>query len=236
MRRVILSMVRWALAAVVLTQILPGCNNGFGAFELGVGNTPNRPPLTAFRVLGQYGMQFSAVVSDADQSWNITGAIPLNIIIINNPPVAECTCSPVRMIATKQSAGNGILSLQLTVGFKVRSVSSTSDPYGVATLQNNLMTPGFDAPPPVVSPQADVRLFIRGPLTERFSGLFEDSTTAFILDDRAPALILFDHPDGAVDASVTQIQNIGPLDIDLLFGGAVVVHKIGGPTVIIRQP
>jgi hypothetical protein len=236
MRRAMLSILRWAVAAVVLTQILPGCNNGFGAFQLGVGNTPNRPPLAAFRVLGQFGMQFSALVSDADESWNVSGAIPMNVIIINNQSVPGCTCSPVRMIATKQSPGNGILSIQLTLGFQVRSIASTSDPFGVASLQNNLKTPGFEPPPPLATGTDDVRLFIRGPITERFSGLFEDSTTAFLLDDRAPALFLFDHPDGAVDASVTQIQNLGPLDIDLLLGGAVVAHEVGGPTVNIRQP
>ena len=51
-----------ALAAVTLA-ILPGCNQGLGAFQQGVGNTPNKPPLSAFRILGQTGMQFSASVS-----------------------------------------------------------------------------------------------------------------------------------------------------------------------------
>ena len=224
-----------SLLGVILTLMLPGCNNGFGAFQVGVGNTPNQPPLAAFRILGQFGMQFSAVVSDADESWSVNGAVPMNIIVINNQSVAGCTCSPVRIIATKQSGSNGILSLQLTLGFTVRDIASTSEPYGVVTLQNNPRTPGF-APPPLMS-GPDVRLFIRGPITERFSGLFEDSQNAFILDDRAPALVLFDHPNGLVDASVTQIQtHLGPLDIDLLFNGAVVAHAIGGPTIIIRQP
>jgi len=227
------------LAAVVLTQILPGCNNGFGAFQIGVGNTPNQPPLAAFRILGKYGLQFSAVVSDADETWNVRGSVPMNVIIINNQPVPGCTCSPVRMIATKQSAGNEILSVQLTLGFTVRDIASTSAPYGVVSIQNNLKTPGFEPPPVVAGTEngpPDVRLFIRGAITERFSGLFEDSKTAFILDDRAPAMVLFDHPNGNVDASVTQIQNLGPLDIELFFNGGVVAHEVGGPTVIIRQP
>jgi len=231
MRRVL----GWSLMGIILTLMMPGCNNGFGAFQIGVGNTPNRPPLAAFRVLGQFGLQFSAVVSDADVSWNVSGAVPMNIIVINNESVAGCTCSPVRLIATKQSGGSEILSVQFTSGFAVREIGSTSDPYGVVTIQNNTKTPGFSPPPPLANP--DVRLFIRGAITERFSGLFEDSQTAFILDDRAPALFLFDHPDGPVDASVTQIQNhLGPLDIDLLLNGAVVEHAVGGPTVIIRQP
>ncbi len=206
---------------------MSGCNNGFGAFQAGVGNTPNKPPLSAFRILGQSGLQFSALISDANSSWQIGGAVPMNIIIVNNQ-------TPVRMIATKQSPGNGILSLQLTLGFAVQSVSSTATPFGTASIQNNPSRPGFDPPPALANP--DVRLFIKGPASERFSGLFEDRNTAFILSDRVPALVLFDHPDGAVDASITQIQNLGPFNIDLLFNGGVVAHATGGPTVVIRQP
>jgi hypothetical protein len=222
---------RWfhfsALALATVALMLPGCNQGFGAFQAGVGNTPNKPPLSAFRILGQPGMQFSALVNDATSTWQIQGAVPMNIVIVNNQ-------TPVRMIATKQSAGNGILSLQLTLGFVVQDVSSTSDPFGTASLQNNPQNPGFAPPPPFASP--DVRLFVKGPSTERYSGIFEDKATAFLLSDRAPTLVLFDHPNGAVDATVTQIQNLGPFSVDLLFNGGVVAHASGGPTVTIRQP
>ena len=217
----------WALALAMLAVVLPGCNQGFGAFQAGVGNTPNKPPLAAFRILGQPGLQFSAIVSDTTSTWQIRGAIPMNIIIINNQ-------TPVRMIATKQSPGGGILSLQLTLGFKVLDVSSTSDPFGTASLQNNPQHPGFAPPPPPANP--DVRLFVKGPLAERFSGIFEDQDTAFIVSDRVPALFLFESPNGAVDATVTQIQNFGPFNMDLLFNNGVVAHASGGPTVTIRQP
>jgi hypothetical protein len=217
-----------ALAGAMLALILPGCNSsGFGAFQQGVGNTPNKPPFAAFRILGETGLQFSALVSDTTSTWQIRGAVPMSIVIVNNN-------TPVRMIATKQSGGSGILSLQLTVGFTVEDISSTSEPYGTASLQNNPSHPGFTPPPPLASP--DVRLFVKGPLTERFSGLFEDKRTAFVLSDRAPTLVLFESPDGAVDATVTQIQSLGPFNIDLLLDGAVVAHASGGPTVTIRQP
>ncbi len=217
----------WAGAMLVLLLVLPGCNNGFGAFQAGVGDTPNKPPLSSFRVLGQSGLQFTALISDANSSWQIAGAVPMNVVIVNNQ-------TPVRMIATKQSAGNGILSLQLTLGFRVQDVASTASPYGTVSIQNTASRPGFAPPPAPANP--DVRLFVKGPLSERFSGLFEDTETAFILSDRAPALILFDSPNGAVDASVTQIQNLGPFNIDLLLNGGVVAHARGGPTVTIRQP
>lgn len=217
------SVWAWALAAL----LLPGCNQGFGAFQSGVGNTPNKPPLAAIRILGQIGLQFSALVYDAESSWQINGAIPMNVIIVNNQ-------TPVKLIATKQAGGSGILSLQLTLGFTVKDIASTDEPYGTVSLQNSPTNPGFAPPPAQANP--DVRLFIKGPLSERFQGLFEDKATAFILSDRAPALVLFDHPDGAVDASVSQIQNLGPLNIDLLLNGTVVAHVSGGPTVVIRQP
>jgi hypothetical protein len=142
--------------------------------------------------------------------------------------------TPVRMIVTKQNGGSGILSVQLTVGFNVQAISSTNDPYGVTSIQNSLFRPGFMPAPPPANP--DVRLFVRGPAAERYSGLFEDKETAFILSDRAPTLVLFDNPNGAVDATLTQIQNFGPFSVDLLLDGAVVAHASGGPTLTIRQP
>ncbi len=203
------------------------CSQGLGAFQAGVGDTPNSPPLAAFRVLGQFGTTFSGLISDAHSSWSFSGSVPMNIIIVNNQ-------TPVRLVATKQNAGNGILSLQLTLGFSVLDVASTTDPYGTASIQNGIANPGFSPPPPPANP--DVRMFIRGPASERFSGLFEDSTTGFELSDRAPALVLFESPDGAVDATLDQIQSLGPFDVDLFLNGNVVAHVKGGPVVTIRQP
>ena len=221
------SRSHWWTLVFALLAFLPGCNGGLGAFQAGVGNTPNQPPLAAFRILGQPGLQFTATVSDATSTWQVGGSVPLNIVIVNNQ-------TPVRMTVTKQSGGNGILSVQLTVGFNVQAISSTNDPYGTATMQNNPSRPGFAPAPAPANP--DVRLFVRGPATERYSGLFEDKTTAFILSDRAPTLVLFDNPNGAVDATLTQIQNLGPFNVDLLLNGAVVAHATGGPTITIRQP
>lgn len=228
-RRVLRRLRGLAFAAVLasIAAAAAGCNQGLGAFQTGVGNTPNRAPGTSFRVLGQRGMMFSAVVSDAQSSWLVQGAIPLSIVIVNNT-------TPVRMIATKQSGGDGILSLQLTVGFTVLQVSSTNAPYGTATLQSGVDRPGFAPPPPLASP--DVRFFVKGPLTERFSGLIEDQQLAFAISDRAPALFLFDSPTGKVDATFNQIQNLGPFDVDLIRDGGVVAHVVGGPTVTIREP
>jgi hypothetical protein len=214
-------------AGALLALMSPGCSQGLGAFQAGVGNTPNSPPLAAFRVLGQFGLPFTGIISDADSTWQISGSVPMNLIIVNN-------LTPVRLVATKQTGGNGILSLQLTLGFSVLDVASTSDPYGTASIQNGNSNPGFKPPPPLANP--DVRMFIKGPLSERFSGLFEDTTTGFELSDRAPALVLFESPDGAVDATLDQIQSLGPFDVDLFLNGGVVAHVTGSPVVTIRQP
>ncbi len=211
----------------MLALILSGCGQGLGAFYTGVGNTPNSPPLAAFRVLGQFGLPFSGIISDSNASWSVSGSVPMNFIIINN-------LTPVRLIATKQSGGNGILSLQLTLGYQVLDVASTTDPYGFASIQNGFANPGFKPPPPPANP--DVRMFVKGPLGERYSGLFEDTTTGYLLNDRAPALVLFDNPNGAVDATLDQIQNLGPFDVDLFLNGGLVAHVTGSPVVTIRQP
>jgi hypothetical protein len=220
---------RLGLAGVLtlLAIALCSCNQGLGAFQTGVGNTPNRPPGTSFRVLGEPGLQFSAVVSDTQSTWLVRGSIPVAIVIVNNT-------TPVRVTATKLSASHGIMSLQLTVGFRVKFVSSTTDPYGVASLQSAQAAPGFSPPPPPANP--DLRIFIKGPSGERYSGLVEDRSQGFIISDRSPTLILFDTPDGAVDATFTQIQNFGPFDIQMLLNGGVVAEAKGGPTITIRQP
>ncbi|HLX36139.1 MAG TPA: hypothetical protein VKR29_00005, partial [Candidatus Binataceae bacterium] len=169
----------------------------------------------------------SAEISDNDATWELRGAIPLSIVIVNNT-------TPVRMIATKLSGGTGILSIQLTDGFVVEDISSTADPYGTAMAQNNPTHPGGEPAPPAADP--DVRMFVKGPPTERFAGLFEDSKQGFEISDRAPTLFLFDNPNGPVDATITQIQNLGPFNVDLLLNGVVVAHEHGSPTIVIRQP
>ncbi len=216
-------------ALAVLLAGLTGCSQGLGAFEQGVGNTPNRPPGTAFRVLGQRGLQFSAIVWDTQSTWQVQGSVPFNVIVVHNT-------TPIKMIATKLSGGNGIMSLQLTINSTVVQIASTVAPFGSAVLQSRTLAAinGFAPPPPPANP--DVRLFVKGPLSERFSGLIEDTSEGFLVSDRVPALFLYDQPDGAVDATLDQIQTLGPFNADLILNGVVVDHATGQPTVTLRQP
>lgn len=204
-----------------------GCNQGLGAFTLGVGNTPNNPPGVAFRVLGQVGLPFSAIIYNTDSTWLIRGTVPMSVVMVNGN-------GPVKVIATKQAGGFGILSLQFTVGFRVVQVSSTSDPFGSVTVQSAATHPGFAPPPPMANP--DVRVFVKGPATERFNGLIEDDRNGYTVSDRAPTLFLFDSPQNKVDATFRQVQNLGAFDVDLIVNGAVVDSVTGGPTVTVREP
>src|SRR5207253_10179141 len=129
--------------------------------------------------------------------WIIRGTIPVAVVIVNND-------TPVKVIATKQAPDFSTMSLQLTVGFTVQQVSSTTQPFGVVTLQTSTSAPGFDPPPPLAS--NDVRIFVKAPLAERFSGLIEDQDNAFIISDRSPTLFLFDSPNGRIDGLFNQIQ------------------------------
>jgi hypothetical protein len=222
--------LRWLGASLALIWMLSaaaGCNQNMGQYATSPGNTPNRPPQSAFRVLGQLGLPFNAVVFDGRSSWRIQGAIPLNVVLINGTP-------PVKMIATKLAAGNGIMSLQLTAGFNVIDVSSTTDPFGTVSLQTGAKAPGFSAPPPAANP--DVRYYVNGPQGERFSGLIEDDSRGYTIGDKAPTIYLFENPSGKTDGQFNQIQNFGPLDIDIVVNGVLVASAKGGPSVSIRQP
>jgi hypothetical protein len=222
--------LRWLGASLALVWVLSaaaGCNQNLGQYATSPGNTPNRPPQSAFRVLGQVGLPFNAIIFDSRASWQIQGAVPFNVVVVNGT-------LPVKMIATKLAAGNGIMSLQLTVGFSVTDFSSTADPFGTASLQTGAKAPGFSPPPPAASP--DVRYYVNGPRGERFSGLIEDDRRGYTISDQAPTVYLFENPSGKTDGQFNQIQDLGPLDIDIVVNGVLVASAKGGPSVSIRQP
>jgi hypothetical protein len=200
------------------------CQSSLGGFSGAVGNTPPTSPEESFRVLGTPGTAFTASISDTRQSWTVHGSIPMSIVIVNNQP-------PVRLLATKLANDNSLLSLNIISGVKLLSYASTTAPFGTAAVQTGAELKEF-APP--ASP--DVRIFVEGPATELFQGLIEDQNTGFQVQQRAPALFLFDSPNGSVDAIFFQIQDFGFFDINLSFNGLVVAHASGGPTVNIKQP
>src|SRR6266404_1381575 len=68
-----------AFAAVFAISVV-SCNNNQGGFSGSVGNTPNGPPLTSYRiVVGTVGEPFTATVSNARSSWTLQGVTPLSM-------------------------------------------------------------------------------------------------------------------------------------------------------------
>ena len=217
----------WSLAGVLCT-FLGACNNsqtGFGGF---VGNTAPVPPSTGFKVLGDIGVPFALTISNANSSWDVYGVVPENIWIVNN-------ATPARMDATKLANNNSLLSLEIDNGGSILTLESTTAPYGFISIQ----TPGGTLN--TIQPQAvpDLRIYVNGPLGQRFQALVEDKTTGFITNTRAPAVFLFDGPNGKVDGQFTQTQNFGSFSIDMtsgVNGTNEITTASGGPFVIIRQP
>ncbi|MDO8434523.1 MAG: hypothetical protein Q7S58_19170 [Candidatus Binatus sp.] len=211
----------FALAAILASS--GACNNSLGGFSGAVGKTPKVAPVASFKILGTEGEAFSAVVSNKTSSWQISGNVPMDVAIVNN-------LTPDRMVATKQSSDNGILSVQLINGAKVIDVASTTQPFGVVSVQSGK--------PRSIAPAAnpDLRIFVSGPAGERFSALIEDLHKGFVVDDRAPALFLFDSPNGTVTGTFDQIQNFGAFEISMFLNGELVATATGAPHVVIQQP
>jgi hypothetical protein len=218
--------VRLALAALtaVFATALAACNQGQQGFGGSVGNTPNVPPETIFKVLGNVGTPFTLTISNSQASWIIGGVIPLNVTIVNDQP-------PTRMIATKLANDSTLMSLQIAQGGNIEAVASTSAPFGTASVQTkgSLSTIAPPANP-------DLRIYVNGPFGERFQALIEDSHIGFVVQERAPAVFLFFAPSGSVDGQFSQLQNLGPFQINMTFNGLVVATATGGPNVTIKQP
>jgi len=219
-----LAVVAWA---ALLSAALGACNNSQGGFGGDVGNTPPVPPVTSFKVLGIVGTPFSLLISNANASWLVKGTIPLNVLIVNNQ-------TPARMIATKLSNDNNLMSVEIVNGGIVLSLASTTAAFGVASVQTG-GTLNTISPPAAL----DLRIYVTGPFGQRFQSLVEDATVGFITNTRAPAVFLFDQPSGKIDGQFTQDQNFGSFAINMTEGSdgsKVLTTASGGPFVIIRQP
>jgi hypothetical protein len=206
---------RAAAPALLALAVLCGCN-GFGSGNATLpGNTPDVAAQTSFRMVGNLGTPFVATISDQRSSWVINGVVPLNVIIANGN-------NPVRIVATKLTNDDALLSIEVIVGFGVASLSSTFSHYGVVVGSVNGTLKAL-APP--ASP--DVRFYINGPANGIFNAVVEDEATAFVLQSRAPCVILYDSPNNnSLSGQVDGIFNLvggagGPLGINLNFDGGL---------------
>ena len=222
MRYLVRSLTISAIGATLVFSVA-SCNNQTG-FSGSVGNTPNAPKLTTYQILGTVGTPFTAIASNARSSWVFQGNVPLSVIICNNVP-------PARIIATKTISDNSLLSLEIINGNHVVDLQSTSAPFGNVSVQaggtlNSISSPAFP----------DLRIFASGPANVRFTALVEDIDTGFIIGTRIPALILFDTPNGKVDATFFGNGIFGTFMLNMTLNGAEVTEVTKGPNATIRQP
>jgi hypothetical protein len=222
-----ISIRRGALAALLCGLLMTSCG-GFGSTNTTrPGSTPNINAQTSFRIVGRVGTPFSAKISDARSSWDITGVVPLSIVIINNAP-------PIRVSVNKLVSDNSLISLEIINAFTVKQLASSTDNFGVAVGNFDKVT-AFAAP---ASP--DVRFFVKGPAAELFDALIEDTKHGEIVESRAPALLLFDSPAGGtggrVDGTFNAVEFLGGFSIDLIYNGVVVKSVFTGTTAILKFP
>ena len=226
-----------AVAALVCGLLMTSCG-GFGSSNnTAPGNTPPVSAQTSFRIVGRVGTPFSARISDFRSSWNITGVVPLSIVIVNNKP-------PVRVSVNKLVSDSSLLSLEIINGFTVKQLASGTDNFAVAVgafghVSNFAPLAGCGGASSCPTP--DVRFFVKGPTNELFDALIEDTTMGQVVETRPPALILFDSPAGGtggrVDGIFTAVGFTGSFNIDLIYNGVIVVSvPNGGTSVTMKYP
>jgi hypothetical protein len=215
--------VGMAALSIALALALPACNNQSG-FSGAVGNTPNGPRLASYEIVGTIGTPFTATVANSDSSWTFRGNVPLSVFICNNDV-------PAQVIATKTTSSTALLSLEIINANHVAELQSTSAPFGTVSVQAGGVLTSI-APPA----DPDLRIFVSGPNAQKYQALVEDSKTGFIISSRAPTLILFDNPDGKVDATFFGAQDFGTFTVNMTLGGIVVATVVDGPNATIRQP
>jgi hypothetical protein len=208
-----------------LAVYVASCNNQTG-FSGSVGNTPNGPKLPSYQILGTVGTPFTATISDDRSFWTLQGNVPLSISICNPPS------SNAQVVVSKTTSDNSLLSAEIITGNHVKDVQSTTAPFGTVQVQIGRQTTAPSAANP------DLRINLLGPLNVKYQALVEDSNIGFIIQARAPTLIVFDTPNGKVDATFfSGGRNFGNFVANMSFNGEIVVPTTsGGPNLTIRQP
>lgn len=217
------ALQRGALA--ILAFACAACGGAFGtANPTSPGKTSSIPAQNSLWVLGTPGTPFQAVVTDSSQSWTFRGVIPQSAVILNGSP-------GVQMTVTKLTNNSALMTTELINGVNLVAEASTNDPFGTTVVQT------FGGLP-TIAPKADpdIRFFIKGPSNGTINGLIEDLSLSFVVNARAPALFLFEHPDGRVDGIINSVDEAGLIWADILSGGVTVVQSTGGPRLLIKFP
>jgi hypothetical protein len=223
MRLIARTLSTCAFGAMLAISI-GACNNQTG-FSGSVGSTPNGPKLPSFQILGDTpGTPFTATISDDRSFWTFQGNVPLSIAICN-PPSANA-----QLVVSKTTADNSLLSAEIITGNHVKDLQQTMAPFGMVQVQIGPLTSAPSAAFP------DLRINLLGPIKLRYQALVEDIDTGFIVQARAPTLIVFDTPKGLVDATFFGPNNHTTFTANMTVNGVVVVPTTkGGPNLTIRQ-
>jgi hypothetical protein len=215
------------LALVIISAALAAgnaaCNNSLGGFSGSVGNTPPVTPETSYKVLGNPGTPFTALVSDARSSWVVEGAAPLTIAIVNAQ-------TPSRIAVTKLEGDDSLMSIEIINGTSVVDLGSTTQPYGTASAQTGGTL--FSIAP---AANPDLEINVTGPAGEHVDGLIEDNNIAFTVEDFLPAVYLFDSPNGSITAQFFQVDNLGAIVANMTVNGQVVANGVNGPSVVLKE-
>lgn len=224
----------WRAVLIAAWAGFAGCGGGFGVGNsTSPGSTPNKSPQTSYRIVGTIGTPFVATISDARSSWRVQGTIPLSIVIVQDKP-------PERVVVTKTVGDHSLLSIEITTGFNVKQLASTSDPFGMAV--GGVNQGGSNGSLLALAPPAnpDVRFFVKGPNINIFNALIEDETHGEVVQSRVPSVLLFDSPNGGgsgrVDGIFNEVNFLGPFAIDLIFDGVVVKSAAGGVSATLKYP
>jgi hypothetical protein len=212
-------------ALAILAFACAACGGAFGtANPTAPGNTSQVPAEQTLWVLGTPGTPFQALVTDSSQSWTFRGVVPQMVVIINASPGEQMT-------VTKLSNNAALMTTELINGTNLVAEASTNDPFGTTVVQT---FGGVAGNAPRANP--DVRVFMKGPSGGLLNGLIEDLSLSFVFEARAPALFLFEHSDGRVDAVINSVDEGGLILADVLSNGAPVVEQTGGPRLLIKFP
>jgi len=224
MRHLVRTLSMSAIGAAIAVCVA-ACNNQTG-FSGSVGSTPNGPKLPSFQILGTTGTSFTATIQDDRSFWTLQGNVPLSIAICN-PPTANALVT-----VTKTTADNtSILSAEIITGNHAKDFQETTTPGATIQVQIGKQTTEPSAADP------DLRISLLGPIKVKYQALVEDIDTGFIVQARAPTLIVFDTPNGKVDATFFGPNNHTTFTANMTLGGEVVVPTTsGGPNLTIRQP
>jgi len=212
-------------ALAILAFACAACGGAFGtANPTAPGNTSQVPAEQTLWVLGTPGTPFQALVTDSSQSWTFRGVVPQMVVIVNASPGEQMT-------VTKLSNNAALMTTELINGNTLVAEASTNDPFGTTVVQT---FGGVAGNAPRANP--DVRVFMKGPSGGLLNGLIEDLSLSFVFEARAPALFLFEHSDGRVDAVINSVDEGGLILADVLSNGAPVVEQTGGPRMLIKFP